>query len=289
MQNTGIIQPTLKDSDFIAGKGSPINFNPINESADWTPFLPTKEPQFIKFETSSCVTFSALNCIETQMNYMIAKGLIPDITLKSLNDWGYIDENDKFNCSDWFTARMSGTTKDGNRVDAVWDSIRNDGLLPEKMLRLKDCQTQTEYFTKYITPEMKAAARKILDVIEFKYEWVATGNCADPKLDYLKTQMQQAPLHAAHPLCSRDDQGKFNPCGTCVTQHATMIYNISPFYIEDLDQYEPYFNKYSKNYTFPWVMKGVITLTNKQQQMKILETMIAIYKKIVSLLNGKVT
>lgn len=282
--NKGVIQPVLKQTDFVAGKGSPIIFDKLNDSGDWTAYLPTAEAQYIKFETYSCTVFSALNSVETQFNFLVSNDLIPQITLKQLKDLGFFDENGKFNCSDWFTARMAGTTKEGTRVDAVWDSIRNDGLLPEKMLSLKDCKTQEEYFSKVITPEMKAIARKIKEIFEFKYEWVVTGNCGSPYLNYLKEQIKQAPLHVAHPLCNRDSNGVLTPCGVCVTQHCTLIYNINELHIENFDHYSPFKNKYKRDYPFPWVMKGIVLLTDKQKKMTLIEKLIEAYYKLISLL-----
>ena len=125
-ENTGVFLRE-QHSDFLLGA---ISYEEVCE--DWTPFLPKGEKQHgLYFDTMACVTFSALNIIEIQLNFMVANSLMSEESVKFFSDEGYL-LNGQFNFSDRFTAKMSGTTKDGNYLQKVWDSIRNHGLLSEK-------------------------------------------------------------------------------------------------------------------------------------------------------------
>ena len=122
----------------------------------------------------------------------------------------------------------------------------------------------TEYY-KEIPQQVKDFGKNILTIFDFKYEWIVTSNCGAANLDYLKYHLKQAPLQPAHPLCVKDDSNVFQPCGSCVTQHATTIYQIDDL-IRDFDHYEPYNNKYALNYTFPWIMKGIVILKAEEPE-----------------------
>lgn len=253
-KNRGVIQPKVKLTDYIAGQETGITFNIVNELGDWSNYLPSKEGQYITFDTMACVSFSALNSLEIQLNYLMAMNKIPKDKLDKLIEWGYID-NGKFNFSDRFTARMSGTTPGGNSLNNVWDSIRRDGLVPESMWSKEGCNNWVQYYNE-IPQQVKDFGKHILEIFDFKYEWVVMGNCGLADLVYLQQQLTQAPLQIAAPVCTRDSQGIFVPCGSCQTAHATVLYGISDN-LKNFDHYYPYLNEWRKDYTMPWIMKGI--------------------------------
>jgi len=75
----------------------------LQEDRDFGKFLPKYEAQYDpKFDTMACVPFSALNCVETML----------------IRKYGV-----ERNFSDRFTAKLSGTTINGNYFSAVADSI----------------------------------------------------------------------------------------------------------------------------------------------------------------------
>src|SRR3990167_11069550 len=99
-KNLGVILGT-RPTDYIAGA---LGYEVRNPSGDWTPYLPEGEWQYNShMDSMACVTFSALNSIETQ--YRFLTGL-------------------KRNFSDRFTAKKSGTTGKGNYLYKVTDSMR---------------------------------------------------------------------------------------------------------------------------------------------------------------------
>lgn len=97
-----------RQNDYLGGT---LPYEVRNESGDWTAYLPLGEWQANSHvDTMACVTFSALNSIETQYKFLTGQDR---------------------NFSDRFTARMSGTTSQGNWLFRVADSIRRDGLVDE--------------------------------------------------------------------------------------------------------------------------------------------------------------
>ena len=269
LENTGVIIKQ-QDSDFIAGS------LPYKEVCnDWTPYLPTDERQHgLYFDTMACVTFSALNVIETQVNYFIANKLITRKILNDLDSLGFI-VNGKFECSDRFTAKMSGTTHSGNYLQKVWDSIRHHGLLPEKDYPYPRTQRTPVFdwddYYEEISEDLKYKAKQILRYFDFSYEWIVSNKITEysnNEIEELKKQLKHTPLQLASPLCNWGS-GILEPCGKTTASHATMIYSTNDI-IHIFDHYIPIRKTLSLKYIMPWVMKGVVTLKSNNKEMKLI-------------------
>src|SRR3990167_250785 len=162
MKNLGvIIQP--KASDYYAGQ---LPYEVVNPIGVWYDFEPTPEMQKDHdTDTMACVTFSALNILETQYYFLTGQ---------------------RINFSDRFIAKVSGTTQQGNTCQAVLDAIRHYGLVLES-----DYPTPTDFdWNEYYAPipnEVfgKAILKPINGVSPVSYEFGAT--------DYAK-ELKQAPL-----------------------------------------------------------------------------------------------
>lgn len=89
LQNTGFIEQAPRETDFIAGSSS---VTPLNHpTGDWFNSLPSDERQSgVYFDSMACVSFSAINVIETQINWMVQTNQIPDKHLLWLINNGYI-------------------------------------------------------------------------------------------------------------------------------------------------------------------------------------------------------
>lgn len=169
--NYGIIPQPQKSKNFIAGWITSLPQEPINPSGDWRPYLPAYETQNkgTGFDTMSCVSFAALNTLET------------------LHKFRYQTE---MNWSDRFTAKMSGTTVRGNWFTQVWDSIRKDGLVPEE-----DWPYEGDSWTEYhsiipediVTEGLRASGR-----YEIGYEFIAFTS-----LPNLRAGLKRGPLEIA--------------------------------------------------------------------------------------------
>lgn len=259
-----------KETDYLAGT---IPYELVCE--DFTPYLPNPEKQHsVYFDSSACVTFSATNVIETQLNYFLATGKISENNVRELTELGYIVDG-QFNFSDRFTAKMSGTTTQGNTFQNVWDSIRHDGLLPEKDWDYpRDQRTPVfdwDDYYKEIPQELKDKAKKILDYISISYETVLPRNVVtmtDEEVEMFKREMKQAPLQYATPVCNWN-KTPCTPCGRYQSQHATMGYKITDnFLIED--HYDPFLKQLSRDYIICYAQKAVVTLINNYKQMKLI-------------------
>ena len=214
MVNYGLIEGQRKD-DYLAGV---LPFEERNPSGDWTPYLPLGEWQRNNFvDTMACVTFSALNAVEVQ--YKFLTGL-------------------ERNFSDRYTARMSGTTSEGNWLFRVADSIRRDGLVDESIWPSPQNFTWDTYYT---TPPIEVInkARTFLDDFVVQYEWV------DVTRESLEKHLKHAPIQVTVPghavlnfLCLADVQKYF-------------------------DSYEPFIKERKE----PFVSAMKIVLTKKHQTM----------------------
>ena len=107
--NDGYLGTGRKDTDYIAGT---LPYQVVLESGDWRPYLPTGERQSnYKGDSMSCVSFSALNVIETQEFKLTGQ---------------------RVNYSDRWLAKISNTQPEGNYLITVVDAIREFGLVLEE-------------------------------------------------------------------------------------------------------------------------------------------------------------
>lgn len=186
MKQTGLLIEH-RDTDYLS-EDTFFGSAPVNPTGDWTLYLPQGEKQHkdYGFDTQSCTTFASLNTIETWMHFLDKKGMLSQAQKEALADF-YIDGH--FNISDRFTAIMSGTTVIGNTAQRVWDSIRNHGILPEKDLPFGGNNFSEYHDPSVITEEMKAKAKKYLDILVFAYSW--------SKPEKLVEELKHTPLWSA--------------------------------------------------------------------------------------------
>lgn len=172
MENKGVILGS-RDTDWIAGISSKIVYKVELPSGDWTPYLPLEEWQWhtIGFDTMACVTFSALNVLETL--YFFKTGI-------------------RRNFSDRFTATLSGTMKTGNYLWKVGDSIRKDGLVDESEWGMIDNPTWDAYYT---MPPIEV----INKAKEFLKDWEVHYEVIDFTRESLLKHIKQAPVQVVIP------------------------------------------------------------------------------------------
>lgn len=260
---TGVILRPPQPTDFIAGAETGIPLTPRIDSGDWKNYLPTDEGQSsIFFDTFACVTFSALNCLESQMNFLMKSGTIPPDVLAELRAMGFFDENDLFNASDRFTAKMSGTTHQGNYLTTVWDSIRNHGILPEKDWAYPREQRSPafvweDYYAE-IPQELKDKAKRFTELFETQYHWLGSGE--EAKQVDLKEWLKMAPVQIATAVCSPWNTTDVIQGCAMGTGHATMLYSASNLWFDIEDHYKPYQKRLALDYPIHSVLQGVVSL-----------------------------
>lgn len=260
--NYGLIVVPPTKTDWIAGEISGITYKVL--CTDWNPHLPTEESQIgVYFDTMACVTFSALNICEAIINYYLANKLLTTEQEAFLRDGGYIDENGKVNFSDRFTAKMSGTTRLGNSLTAVWDSIKQHGLLPEKDWAYPRTQRAPvfvwEDYYMEIPQALKDKALKFKEFFDVLYEWVLTGAAKANKKthDLVAYHSKQAPLQIAAPVCPGWNNVQVASCDLTQPGHATMVFGEN-VYFDDFDHYNPFKKQLASDYPIPYILKGFV-------------------------------
>lgn len=163
-RNFGVIEGK-RDTDWIGGT---IPFEDRNPSGNWADVLPLEERQrFKKVETMACVSFSLLSCLETQLKFA----------------------GKEANFSDRFTAKVSGTTPQGNYLYRVADSVRNIGVVPEALWPASDSFNWDAYYREIPGVIIAQAQRPIV-----RYEFLL-----DTSKDSLMHELRHAPLQVVIP------------------------------------------------------------------------------------------
>lgn len=176
IKNYGFQIYELQPEDWSFGS-SGLGLEIRRPDTNWTEFLPTGEKQKRQDEDKmACVTFSALNVIETEFIYQIKNKLIDNKDFKWLQDNGYFDENNRIDFSDRFIAILSGTTKQGNNFKNVAQAIHKYGLIPENLLPYRKNMIWNEYYNKKdITQTLLNLGQKFLEIFPINYEFVNGG------------------------------------------------------------------------------------------------------------------
>ncbi len=229
----GLLQDKPKVTDDRFGAISRSNNDKIlNESGDWTKYLPKVEYQKIGFETMACVTFSGLNCIEALIK----------------NKYGI-----EVNYSDRFTATMSGTTHSGNTFGNVADSIYNDGVVYEEIYPY--VYGWGEYYEKVAEIVIKQA-QSFSDKYVINYEFVAQKD--------IKEALKYAPLQVGVYAWTKPKDGIYPDWKGRRRNHGVMLYNYKEGeYWEIYDHYDDVKKKLAWDYDFGGILKYSIKLKEK--------------------------
>lgn len=259
--------PKPLPTDWIRGKESGIVENVRNTSGDWRRFTPpgeTQQDMRTYFDSEACMSFAELDDIETQIAFLIAVNGISDANIQWLKDNGYI-VNGVINFSDRFTAKMSGTTRQGNFYQSVWGSARNDGLVPESAWPFPFAdltsggETDANWAVYYaeIPQSVKDLALEFKKRFTVMYEWVnETGVAIDDSI--LQTALKMSPLQIATLVCMPWFTTEIIPgCGPGA-QHSTLLLAIDDTCRYILDHYVPFLKRLAKDYVVSYAVRGVI-------------------------------
>lgn len=264
-QNTGVRIDPIRPTDFtVAGESAAVR-TVLSENGQYDFKLPTDETQKrFGFDAMACVSFSALNNLEIIFNTLITLGLISADGLKFLRDEGYIDQTGQVNFSDRFTAKMSGTTKNGNSLPAVGDSIRKlHGLVPEKdwawpseISSVNTDEANWNIFYQDVPQAVIDKGLRFLKKFSIQYEWVVLAGATPDARAAIKSVLKYGPVQIAAAVCWpwNTDQ-VINACG-CGTQHATTIVGFKESgEWKDYDHYFPYLKTLAADYCLPYAMQ----------------------------------
>ena len=264
-QNTGFLPEPPSDTDYFSGHPSTkIVYQILNPSMDWSDYLPSDENQSGGGgDAFNCVSQSLTNSLETQLNFLLAKGLLPEYLENWLRAKGYIDENNKANFSERKISKESNTTLRGNTFQKVWDAARHSGLLPEKdwTWDWNKKFVWNEYYAE-IPQALKDKALEFLKYFNIQYEWVRTMDSVGQPISYTQVdkELKQAPLQIGHAVCSPWNTTAIIQACSIAPSHATELYDIQKEYLDDFDSYAPYRKRLAPNYAIPYILKGLLSV-----------------------------
>lgn len=236
IQNYGLIEENeLDPRDWRMGGVTGAEKKVLIENGDWTAYLPTPEEQAaVYFDSLSCVTFSALNCIEMQAKF------------QGIN----IDGSDRF------TSKLSGTNKGGNSLKAVAMSIAElHGIVPEERWPFPRQQRTPIFdwddFYASIPEEIQKEGLAWLEDWDVQYEWIPVSVIDDA----LKFGPVQVGVNA---WPKRRADGLYDDAGVARRNHAVTFFKKSPDARHIFDHYKgdgTFIKKLVPNYDFKWAMQ----------------------------------
>lgn len=226
-QNYGLlVEEEINPKDWRAGGISAAVKSVLRENGNYGDILPDMEYQIgVYFDTMACVTFSALNCIEVLARFH-------DI---------------KFNRSDRFTAKMSGTSKSGNYLSFVAESIRLMGTVDEPVWPYPRTQRDPVFdwddFYKAIPGAIQDEGLSFLKDWKIQWEWIPVTR--------VREMLKFAPIQVtvrAWPKPGAD--GLYTDGGSTNRNHAVMLFNATDEYFEIYDHYDKSIKRLVPDYKF---------------------------------------
>lgn len=178
--NKGFLPEVPKPEQWRFGVATNIEIATRVPDCNWKQWMTDDELQKQNnFESMSCVSQSAINTIQAQLNWLLNHGM-SDAGKSFLYNNGYIIDG-KIQISKRHVAIMSNTSPDGNYFTTVGDAIRlhkdgnGYGLIPESMLPFDGANSWTTYYDKTkITDAMLALGREFLNYFQVNYHWLYT-------------------------------------------------------------------------------------------------------------------
>ena len=161
----GLLPDPESDKDDIMGALSRFNWVKLREDGDWTGVFKEldMETQKKRFDTMGCVSFSLLNIVE----------------MLAFQKWG-----ETWNLSDRYLAKMSNTSRRGNNMRNVADTMRKLGAVNEDDWKWDAPFNWNEYYAR-IPAELTAKGQQWLKEYEFGYDAVwATASMMKEAIKY---------------------------------------------------------------------------------------------------------
>lgn len=232
MKQTGLIISYPKPTDYIAGGETRIRGGYKNISGDWSNLMNKGEAQSnIFFDTQSCTTFSALNVVEALMK------MLPQEAKNELFKLGF---NQNFECSKRFTAITSGTTRQGNTYNNVAEAIRTIGVIPESDLPFGGSNFDEYHNPAVITQAMREKGKKVLNIVEFIYDWLFINNDPTLSLDEkikLEEGLKYSPIQIAIQTPATHSIALVDLAELNNKPHYKMFDQYAPFFFESTEYY----------------------------------------------------
>jgi hypothetical protein len=262
-KNKGFLEQPVAELDYIAGKSPIVHEDRIFDS-NWSDYATDFELQKQNgFEPMDCVTQAIINSIQSQIQWFLDNGKLPDRIKKFLYKHNCI-VNGRVQFSKKFIAILSETTPLGNYLTKVAQTVREVGVIPEEMLPISGKTWDEFYDAGQITDEMREFGKKLFDkdnpnaFFTLQYEWVVTPNTGG-KFEEQRAKMLRALRHA--------------PLVIAKSGHCTLkMLGVDKVKWQVLDSYKPFIKDRSWDYNALWVLKVIVDLKVNNKKMVIVKT-----------------
>ena len=261
-KNTGVFITAPREEDLQVGD---VNPTIQNASADWRQYECDGEWQKemqINFETEACMSFTPVNAIATYLNWLIQTQQIQPAQLAFLQGNGYIGADGKVALSPRFTATMDGTTINGNDFQHPWNSVQNDGLVPDSMWPMPADQMNANpanaWKIYYATPtaDVIALGKQFLTMFKVNWHWLVSNGGGASQSEF-QIWLKTAPIHVAVAVGSPWNVATpINACG-CGAAHGVLLTNVEIGVVNNiLDHYAPFSKQLSADYCLAYAVQG---------------------------------
>jgi hypothetical protein len=267
-QNTGVQEVAIKEGDWIAGAETGITGQITNPSGDWTSYLPAGEWQKLmqtNFETDACVSFSDVQPYATYLDFLIATKQVSADALAFLNSNGYIVDG-CVSFSPRFTAKVSGTTTNGNSLPVVAQASRTFGFVPDAdwpwpvdAINASPDNAWAIYYAD-VPQSVLDKGKAFLAHFTPQYDWVIPPGGAQDAQASIKQALTVSPLQIATAVCWPWNQSApINGCGPGAA-HGTELYKVNDDGTYAIfDHYVPFNKTLAANYNITYAMRLVLT------------------------------
>lgn len=272
MKNYGLIIPPITNkeegAEHLLGSIPKLRGVVINESGDWTQWLPDKEPQNVRgVETNACTIYASLNAIETLLKF------------KGYN----VNYSDRYLAN---VAKSKGILNPAVGADPhrVAELIRNvAGCLKEDRLPswTDDIKTAEDYYTLQNLYELMKEGERWYDEWEFSHEWLFNGGTPQEKRKKIEEGLKKGTVCVSVVAWLKNEQGfYYKPQGT-IDGHWTMTANAQKDRYTIFDSYDGFIKPLVPDYDFS--IAKVYYLTPAQEKRNILYNILELLKKILFL------
>lgn len=266
-----VIPTTPKPGDSMAEGGDSVVVYEVNEEdGQWDKpgYLPPERVQAgIYFDSDACTNYGATGSAYAQVARHLIKGNISPADVAELTKHGFIQDGKVMPLSPRYNAIKSGTRHGfGNYMYKPWDSLRNDGIVPEVLCPFPNRQYQpkflaADYYNQAAAegPELDAAAAVWKKIFEVRYEIIPTN------LTKLFYHARQAPICINVGVCKPWNNEVVPACGLSSGHETVLVGNEGNSATKILDSYVPNSKRLARDYTISYAIKGVVYVRSQQK------------------------
>ena len=220
IKNFGVLLGDHIDTYRAGAVKGALPFEERNPSGDWETYLPLEEKQYNdNGDSMSCVTFAEVSGIEVEEKRIT--GIEP-------------------NYSDRWTAKMSGTTREGNYLWKVADTIRKFGLVKEESYPKPEGKWTWDEYHKIIPEPLYSK------LFNEGQEWLKRWDVKYEAIEFSKASLIK---HL-----------KMSPLSVVVPGHCVLNFLTTKDVISYFDTYEPH------KKTVPNVIQAMKVVLYKKEQ-----------------------